>query len=97
MNYIVSSIPELINVFKIAKGKLVEKKAKVTTLKGTCFCCVQVYHWKRDYTTYLESRKQVACDALSTSGIYVIKVNTISPDNIKVYDTSCGSYIWFDM
>ena len=45
----------------------------------------------------MDSRKEVACDAPSTSGIYVIKVNTVSPDNIWVYDTGCGSYIWIDM
>ena len=38
----------------------------------------------------------MACDAPSTSGIYVIKVYTISPDNIWVYDTDCGSHIWID-
>ena len=45
----------------------------------------------------MESRKEVAYDASSTSGIYVIKVNTVSLDNIWVYDTYCGSYIWIDM
>ena len=39
----------------------------------------------------------MTCDVPSTLGIYVIKVNTVSPDNIWVYDTSCGSYIWIDM
>ena len=39
----------------------------------------------------------MACDASSSSSIYVIKVNIVSPDNIWVYDTSCGSYIWVDM
>ena len=39
----------------------------------------------------------MACDVPSTSGIYIIEVNTVSLDNIRVYDTSCGSYISIDM
>ena len=39
----------------------------------------------------------MACDAPSSSGIYVITVNTISPNNIWVCDTNCGSYICVDM
>ena len=39
----------------------------------------------------------MACDAPSSSGIYVIKANTLSPNNIWVYDTSYDSYIWIDM
>ena len=39
----------------------------------------------------------MACDAPSSSCIYVIKVNIVSLDNIWVYDTSCGSHIWIDM
>ena len=39
----------------------------------------------------------VACDAPSSLCIYVIKVNNVSLNNIWVYDTSCGSYIWIDM
>ena len=97
MNYIVSTIPELINVPKIAEGKLIEKKAKKTTPKETCFYYGQVGHWKKNCKAYLESKKKVACDAPSSSSIYVIKVNTISPKNIWVYDTRCGSYIWIDM
>ena len=45
----------------------------------------------------MEPKKKVACDAPSCSGIYVIKINTISSNNIWVYDISCGSYIWIDM
>ena len=45
----------------------------------------------------MESKKKVACDAPSSSGIYVITVNTVSLNNIWVCDTSCSSYIWFDM
>ena len=51
MNYIVSTIPELINVLKITKGKLVEKKAKKTTPQRTCFYYGQVGHWKRNCKT----------------------------------------------
>ena len=29
--------------------------------------------------------------------MHIIKVNIVSPNNIWVYDTSCGSYIWIDM
>ena len=39
MNYIVSTIPELIDVLKIVEGKLAEKKVKETTPKATCFHC----------------------------------------------------------
>ena len=35
----------------------------------------------------------MASDAPSSSSIYVIKVNTVSPNNIWVYDTNCGSYL----
>ena len=45
----------------------------------------------------MESKKKVACDAPSSLGIYVIKINIVPPDNIWVYDTNCGSYIWIDM
>ena len=45
----------------------------------------------------MESKKKVACDAPSSSGIYVIKVNIVSPNNIWVYETNYGSYIWIDM
>ena len=45
----------------------------------------------RNCKAYLESRKEVACDVPSTSGIYVIKVNSVSRDNIWVYVTNCGS------
>ena len=80
-----------------AEGGVAEKKAKEIAPKGTCFHCGQVGHWKRNYKAYLESKKKVACDAPSSSGIYVMKVNIVSPDNIWIYDTSCGSYIWIDV
>ena len=76
---------------------MLEKKAKETTPKGTCFHYGKDGHWKRNCKTYLESKKKGACDAPSSSGIYVIKVNTVSPDNIWVYDISFGSYIWVDI
>ena len=97
MDHVISTIPELIDVLKIAEGKMAEKKGKETAPKETCFNCGQVSHWKRNYKAYLESKKNVACDAPSSSGIYVIKVNTVSLNNAWVYDTSCGSYIWIDM
>ena len=81
MNYIVSTIHELINMLKIVEGKLAEKKAKETTLKEICFYYGQVSHWKRNCKAYLESKKKVACDAPSSSGIYVIKVNIVCPNN----------------
>ena len=93
MNYVVSTIPELVNVLKIAKGKLSKKKGKETAPKETCFYCGQVGHWKRNCKAYLESKKKVTCDAPSSLGIYVIKVNIVSPKNIWVYDTNYGSYI----
>ena len=39
----------------------------------------------------------MACDARSSSGIYVIKVNIVCPNYKWVYNTSCGSYILIDM
>ena len=84
-------------MLKIAEGKIVEKKGKETAPKETYFYCGHVGHWKRNCKAYLELKKKVACDAPSSLGIYVIKVNTLSPNNIWVYDTSCGSYIWIDM
>ena len=45
----------------------------------------------------MESKKEVACGVPSTLVIYVIKLNIVSPDNIRVYDTSCGSYIWINV
>ena len=97
MNNIMSTIPDLINLLKIAEGKLAKKKAKEIVPKETCFYCGQVGHSKRNYKAYLESRKEVAYDVPSTLRIFVIKVNTISRDNIWLYDTSCDSYIWINM
>ena len=77
-----STIPELIDVLKIVEGKLVEKKANETTSQGSCFYCDQDDHWKMNCKAYVESKKKVACDAPSSSSIYVIKINTASPNNI---------------
>ena len=98
----VPTIHELINVLEIAEGKMAKKKGKETTPKGTsskgiCFHCGQDGHWKRNCKAYLESENKVACDAPSSSGIYAITANTVSLNNIWVCDTSCGTYIWFDM
>ena len=98
----VPTIPELIKVLEMDEGKVAKKKGKETTpketsSKGIRFHCGQDGHWKRSCKAYLESKNMVACDALSSSGIYVITVNTISLNNIWVCNTSCGSYIWFDM
>ena len=95
----VPTIPELINVLEIAEGKMGKKKGKETTPKGTSskdifFHCGQDGHWKRNCKAYLESKNKVACDAPSSSGIYVTTVNTVSFFNIWVCDTNCGSYIW---
>ena len=76
---------------------MAKKKGKEIALKETCFYYGQVGHWKRNCKAYLESKKKVVCDAPLSSSIYVIKGNNVSPNNIWVYDTSCGSYIWIDM
>ena len=94
----IRTIPELINVLKMAEGKMVKKKGKETTpketsLKGICFHYGQVGHWKRNCKAYLEWKNKVACDALSSSGIYVIEVDTVSYGNLWVLDTGCGSHI----
>ena len=49
MNNIMSTILDLINLLKIARGKLAKKKVNETALKETCFYCGQVGHWKRNY------------------------------------------------
>ena len=97
MDYNVSTILELVDVLKIAEGKLIEKKGKETTLKETCFYYGQDGHWKRNCKAYLELKKKVECDVPSSSSIYVIKVNIVSSNNIWVNDTSYGSYIWIDI
>ena len=89
IDFIVSNILELVT--KIAEEKLAQKKGKETAPKETCFYCEKVGHWKRNYKAYMESKKKVACDAPSSLGVYVIKVNIVSPNNTWVYDTSCGS------
>ena len=98
----IPTVPELINVLEMAEGKMAKKKgkeitSKETSSKGICFHCGQDGHWKRNYKAYLESKNKVACDAPSSSGIYVITDNTVSLNNTWVCDTSCGSYIWVDM
>ena len=45
----------------------------------------------------MESKKKVACDAPTPSGIYVIELNTVSYCNLWVLDTDCGSHICTDM
>ena len=61
---------------------MAKKTAKEIALKETCFYCGQVDNWKRNCKAYLESRKEVACDDPSTLGIYIIKVDIVSLDNI---------------
>ena len=75
------------------KGGVAKKKAKETSSKGTCFHCCKEGHWMRNCKACIESKNKVAYDAPSSSGIYVIEVNTISHDNIWVLDTGCGSHI----
>ena len=82
MDHIISTIPELIDVLKIVEGKMTKKKGKETVPKETCFHCGQVGHWKRNCKAYLESKKKLACDAPSFSGIYVIKINIVSHGNL---------------
>ena len=79
------------------KGGATKKKVKETSSKGTCFHCGKESHWKRNCKVYMESKKKVACDAPTLSGIYVIEVNTVSYGNLWVLDTSCGSHICTDM
>ena len=59
-----------------------KKKVKETSSKGTCFHCGKEGHWKRNCKAYMESKKMVACDAPTSSGIYVIEINTVSHGNL---------------
>ena len=59
-----------------------KKKFRETSSKGTCFHCGKEGHWKRNCKAYMESKKKVACDAPTPSGIYVIEINTISHGNL---------------
>ena len=97
MNYIMFTIPKLINFLKTAKGKLAKKKAKETSSKGTCFHYGKEGHWKRNCKACSKSKKKVACDAPSSSGIYVIEVNTFFCDNLWVLDISFSSHICNNM
>ena len=84
---------------KITKKKrgATKKKAKESSSKGTCFHCGKEGHWKINCKAYLESKKKVACDAPTSSGIYFIEVNIVSEGNIWVVDVGCASYIWIVM
>ena len=64
------------------KGGAAKKKAKGMSSMGTCFHYGKEGHWKKICKAYLESKKKVACDAPSSSGIYVIEVNAIYCDNL---------------
>ena len=79
------------------KGGVAKKKSKKTSSKGTCFHCGKDGHWRRNCKAYMESKKKVAYDAPSSSGIFVNEINTISRGNIWVLDTGCGSHICNDM
>ena len=50
-----------------AKGGVTKKKAKETTLIGTCFHYHKDGNWKRNCKAYLGSLKKKASDAPSTS------------------------------
>ena len=78
------------------KGVAAKKKVKEASSKGTCFHCGKEGHWKRNCKAYMESKKKVACDAPTPSGIYVIEVNTVSYGNLWELDTGCGSHICTD-
>ena len=61
-NHNISTIPKLIDVLKIAKGKMAEKKgketaSKETSSKGICFYCGQVGCWKRNCKALRSNRK----------------------------------------
>ena len=62
-------------------GVAKKKKAKETTLKGTCFHCGQDSHLRKNCKAYLESLKNKASDAPSTSSMFIIEVNTVSNNN----------------
>ena len=76
---------------------MAKKKAIETTLKGTCFHYGKNGHYRRNCRAYLGSLKKKALDAPSTSGMFIIEVNTVSNYNQWVLDSSCGSHICADM
>ena len=73
------------------------EEGKENAPKGTCFHYGENDQWTRNCKAYVESRKKVERDVPSTLGIYIIKVNIVSLDNIWVYNTNCGSHMWIDM
>ena len=81
---------------KVGLGKPVTDKE--TNSKGTCFHYGKNGHWKRNCKVYLESLKKEKYGDASTSGIYVIEVNTNTAFNNQnwVLDTGCGSHICCD-
>ena len=74
-----------------AKRGVTKKKVKEAVPKGTCFHYGQDGHWRRNSKAYLGSLKK-ASDASSTSGMFLIEVNTVSNNNQWVLDTGCGSH-----
>ena len=69
-------------------------KANTPKLKegeSTCFHCNKVGHWKKNCTLYKEELKKNETK-VSSSGIYVIKVN-MSISTTWVLDTGCDSHI----
>ncbi|VFQ90036.1 unnamed protein product, partial [Cuscuta campestris] len=58
--------------------------------KGKCHHCGKAGHWRRNYNTYLATKKK-ECTTIS-SEVYVIEVN-MSISSSWVLDTGCGSHI----
>ena len=96
MGCIISTIPELIDVLKIAEGKFFEKKGKETTEKETCFYLKFAIGSGTARPTWSRRRRWHVMHHL-LQVFMSLRINTISPNNIWIYDTSCGSYIWIDM
>ena len=75
------------------KGGVTKKKAKEAAPKSTFFHCGQDGNWRRNCKAYLGSLKKKPSYAPSTSGMFVIEVNTVSNYSQWVLDTGCDSHI----
>ena len=61
---------------KAKRGVAMKKKVKEIVPKGNCFHYGLDGHWRRNCKACMEPMKKRACDASSSSNMFVIEVNT---------------------